>query len=95
MVATMAERLSANELEAIYPADYYSYVDDGWRIRFLRWVHGLTYDRHRYKPVFRRLLEVGCGRGEFLSTISRRGSVTGLERSGAARSAAAKRGIVR
>lgn len=90
---SLASPLSAGELDEIYPADYYSYVDDGWRIRFLRWVHGLTYDRHRFKPAFRRLLEVGCGRGEFLSTIARRGHVTGLERSAAARTAAAKRGI--
>ena len=90
---SLATSLTAEELNAIYPADYYSYVDDGWRVRFLRWVHGLTYDRHRFKPAFRRLLEVGCGRGEFLSAIARRGDVTGLERSAAARSAAAKRGI--
>lgn len=90
---SLARPLSPAELEEIYPADYYSYVDSGWRIRFLRWVHGLTYDRHRFKPAFRRLLEVGCGRGEFLGTIARRGRVTGLERSPAARSAAAKRGV--
>jgi SAM-dependent methyltransferase len=91
--AALATPPSAAELDAIYPPQYYSYVNDGSRIRFLRWVHRLTYDRHRFKPNFRRLLEVGCGRGEFLSTIARRGEVTGLERSAAARAAAAKRGV--
>ena len=89
----MREQLSENELRRIYPDDYYSYVTSDPRRSLARLVLGALYHRHRYIPCFTSLLEVGCGRGEFLAKIKNKGNVLGLERSSSASKAAAALGI--
>jgi SAM-dependent methyltransferase len=89
----MAHIPTDEDFARLYPDSYYSYVDQPDRLAFFKRLLSLTYRRHRYIPRFRRLLEVGCGRGEFLSTIQSRGEVIGLERSGAARAAATRLGL--
>lgn len=84
--------LEEDELAKVYPEDYYSY-SRGSRFRPLRAILALTYRRHRFVPTFKRLLEIGCGRGEFLATIHKGGEVVGLERSPAARDAGKRLGV--
>lgn len=89
----LATRLSPAELATLYPDDYYSYVEDRRRVRPFDVLRALSYDRHRFLPSFTSLLEVGCGRGEFLARIKDTGKVVGLEVSEAARAGGARIGV--
>lgn len=89
----MRDRLSEDDLRRIYPDDYYSYLVSEPRRSLVRLVLGAIYRRHRYIPCFTSLLEVGCGRGEYLAKIKNKGKVLGLERSSSASKAAADLGI--
>lgn len=78
----MTIRLTDIELARIYPDDYYSYAPQSGLMSTLQRIAGrLTHNRHRFVPTFSRLLEFGCGQGEYLAKIAHRGSVIGLERS--------------
>jgi SAM-dependent methyltransferase len=91
--ARLAETLSPQEQAAVYPPTFYSYVPSADRHPLLAVLDKLRYDRHRFRPRFKSLLEVGSGCGEFLATIKNRGKVVGLERSTAARQVASGLGI--
>jgi SAM-dependent methyltransferase len=81
----LREELTEAELEELYPPTFYSYDVSKPQSPLLAFVYRMRYDRHRFKPTFKRLIEIGSGYGEFLATIAHRGSVVGLERSPAAR----------
>ncbi len=53
----------------------------------------MVYDRHRFRPQFDRLLEIGSGRGDFLATLNAGDRAIGLERSQAARIAGKQIGV--
>ena len=91
--ARLVEALTSEELEQIYPSTFYSYNVDLNRNRLSAFVERLRYNRHRFRPNFSKLLEIGSGCGEFLATIRDRGSVVGLERSSAARDRAKMLGV--
>jgi SAM-dependent methyltransferase len=89
----LREKLTEAELEEIYPPTFYSYEVSEPENPLLALIYRIRYDRHRFKPTFKRLLEIGSGYGEFLATIAHRGSVVGLERSPAARMKASSIGL--
>jgi SAM-dependent methyltransferase len=89
----LREKLTEVELEEIYPPTFYSYDVSEPQNPLVAFVSRIRYDRHRFKPTFKRLLEIGSGYGEFLATIANRGSVVGLERSAAARMKAKSIGL--
>ncbi len=91
--ARLRETLSDEELERIYPPTFYSYDVSEPQNAVLAQIYRFRYDRHRFKPTFKRLLEIGSGCGEFMKTISHRGDVVGLERSIAARTKASELGL--
>jgi SAM-dependent methyltransferase len=94
--ASLLSPLNDGILERLYPPHYYSYASTPPTSKaheFLRRLTALTYQRHRFKPQFTRLLEVGSGAGQFLAQIRTGGDVIGLERSASAASAARGLGV--
>ena len=91
--ARLLNALSKQQLEELYPPTFYSYDVAKRRHWLLEAADRWRYDRHRFRPRFERLLEVGSGCGEFLQTIKDRGEVVGLERSPAARAKAQEAGL--
>lgn len=91
--ARLREVLSAAELQRLYPPTFYSYDTTERRSSLSALADRFRYNRHRFRPRFSRLLEIGSGCGEFLATIKNRGEVVGLERSTAAREKAKQLGV--
>ncbi len=80
----IASLLSAQELERIYPADFYSYVPQVSSNKIFSALNLWVYDRHRFRPQFERMLEIGSGRGDFIARTGWQDRAVGLERSQAA-----------
>jgi SAM-dependent methyltransferase len=89
----LRDALTTEQLEALYPDTFYSYEVPRRRHPVLLTLERFRYNRHRFKPHFSSLLEIGSGAGEFLATIKNRGRVIGLERSEAARRGGQKLGV--
>lgn len=71
-------RPAAEELGAIYPADYYAYSDEGHglarRLRRIREARKVRLFRDAIGEGRRRIVDLGCGNGRLLSTLREHGS---------------------
>jgi SAM-dependent methyltransferase len=85
--------MTAEELNALYPDDFYSYAPPPAASNWVQRVAKILYDRHRFKPAFKRLLEIGGGRGDFIASMNAQSRAVVLEHSEAAREAAKPLGV--
>lgn len=94
----LSPMLTASELAAFYPDDYYSYqppVLESGAKRLLRQLAGL--DRRTLVPAFKapgRMVDIGCGAGHYLLRMQSEGwEVKGIELSKAAAAAGRAAGL--
>jgi SAM-dependent methyltransferase len=89
----LARLISDEELNALYPNDFYSYTPPPPASRWVQRAAKMLYNRHHFKPVFKRLLEIGGGRGDFIASMHAQSRAVVLEHSEAAREAAKPLGV--
>jgi SAM-dependent methyltransferase len=90
----MLGRLLSNaELSELYPPNFYSYRAAPRSHPVAERIAKMLYDRHRFKPHFKRLLEIGGGRGDFIASMNAQSRAVVLERSQAVKAAAEELGV--
>jgi len=90
---TLAQLLTPEQLQRIYPDDFYSYLPQVPASKLSGALNRMVYNRHRFRPQFGRMLEIGSGRGDFIASLNAQNNAVGLERSEAARRAGKDIGV--